>query len=42
MHLSSEDADFFGIKDNQVVDVRVGGPKGLTFNNVQVSGGTGF
>ena len=36
MHLSSEDADFFGIKDNQVVDVRVGGPKGLTFNNVQV------
>jgi len=36
MHLSSEDADYFGIKDNQVVDVRVGGPKGLTFNNVQV------
>ncbi|MCG2790114.1 MAG: phosphate propanoyltransferase [Actinomycetia bacterium] len=36
MHLSGEDADFFGIKDNQVVDVRVGGPKGLTFNNVQV------
>lgn len=36
MHLGSEDADFFGIKDNQVVDVRVGGPKGLTFNNVQV------
>ena len=36
MHLSSVDADYFGIKDNQVVDVRVGGPKGLTFNNVQV------
>jgi putative phosphotransacetylase len=36
MHLSVEDARYFGIKDNQVVDVRVGGPKGLTFNNVQV------
>lgn len=36
MHLSTEDAAYFGIKDNQVVDVRVGGPKGLTFNNVQV------
>jgi putative phosphotransacetylase len=36
MHLSSVDADYFGIKDNQVVDIRVGGPKGLTFNNVQV------
>jgi putative phosphotransacetylase len=36
MHLSSVDAQYFGIKDNQVVDVRVGGPKGLTFNNVQV------
>ena len=36
MHLSSVDAEYFGIKDNQVVDVRVGGPKGLTFNNVQV------
>lgn len=36
MHLSSVDARYFGIEDNQVVDVRVGGPKGLTFNNVQV------
>jgi putative phosphotransacetylase len=36
MHLSSVDAEYFGIKDNQVVDIRVGGPKGLTFNNVQV------
>ena len=36
MHLSSVDARYFGIKDNQVVDIRVGGPKGLTFNNVQV------
>ncbi|MBC7333730.1 MAG: phosphate propanoyltransferase [Actinobacteria bacterium] len=36
IHLSQEDADYFGIKDNQLVDVRVGGPKGLTFNNVQV------
>lgn len=36
MHLSTDDAAYFGIKDNQVVDVRVGGPKGLTFNNIQV------
>ena len=36
IHLSAEDADYFGIKDNQEVDVRAGGPKGLTFNNVQV------
>jgi len=36
MHLSSEDADYFGVKDNELVDVRISGPKGLTFNNVQV------
>ncbi|MCE5329025.1 phosphate propanoyltransferase [bacterium] len=36
LHLSQEDADYFGIKDNDEVDVRVTGPKGLTFNNVQV------
>ena len=36
IHMSQEDADYFGIKDNDEVDVRVSGPKGLTFNNVQV------
>jgi putative phosphotransacetylase len=36
MHLCTEDAEYFGIKDNNAVDVRVSGPKGLTFNNVQV------
>lgn len=36
LHLSEEDAEYFGIKDNDEVDVRVSGPKGLTFNNVQV------
>ena len=36
LHMSSEDAGHFGIQDNQVVDIRVPGPKGLTFNNVQV------
>lgn len=36
LHLSQEDADYFGIRDNDEVDVRVPGPKGLTFNNVQV------
>ncbi len=36
LHLSSEDSGYFGVKDNALVDVRVSGPKGLTFNNVQV------
>ena len=36
LHLSSEDAGYFGAKDNDMVDVRISGPKGLTFNNVQV------
>ncbi len=36
MHMSAEDAGYFGIEDNMEVDVRVPGPKGLTFNNVQV------
>jgi putative phosphotransacetylase len=36
IHLSQEDADYYAIKDNDEVDVRVPGPKGLTFNNVQV------
>jgi len=36
MHMSSDDAAYFGIEDNMEVDVRVPGPKGLTFNNVQV------
>jgi putative phosphotransacetylase len=36
LHMGVEDAEYFGIKDNQLVDVRVGGPKGLTFNNVQI------
>ncbi|MDD5659387.1 MAG: phosphate propanoyltransferase [Actinomycetota bacterium] len=42
IHLSEEDADYFGIKDNDEVDVRVSGPKGLTFNNVQVRVGKDF
>ncbi len=36
LHMSTADAEFYGIKDNQLVDIRVPGPKGLTFNNVQV------
>jgi putative phosphotransacetylase len=36
IHLCDEDAAYYGIKDGQEVDVRVSGPKGLTFNNVQV------
>jgi putative phosphotransacetylase len=36
LHMSTDDAEHFGIKDNDLVDIRAGGPKGLTFNNVQV------
>ncbi|MDD3776575.1 MAG: phosphate propanoyltransferase [Actinomycetota bacterium] len=36
IHMCTEDANYFGLKDNDEVDVRVPGPKGLTFNNVQV------
>lgn len=36
IHMCTEDANFFGVKENDEVDVRVPGPKGLTFNNVQV------
>lgn len=36
LHLSTEDARYFGIEDNDLVDVRISGPKGLTFNNVQI------
>ena len=42
MHMGTEDAAYYGLKDNQLVDVRVGGPKGLTFNNVQVRVAPGF
>lgn len=42
IHLSQEDANYFGIKDNDEVDVRITGPKGLTFNNVQVRVGKDF
>jgi len=35
LHLSTEDAEYFSVNDNDLVDVRISGPKGLTFNNVQ-------
>lgn len=36
LHMSPDDASYFNLSDNDEVDVRTGGPKGLTFNNVQV------
>lgn len=42
IHMSVPDAQHFGIEDNMKVDVRVPGPKGLTFNNVQVRVGADF
>jgi len=35
LHISTDDAGYFGIEDNDLIDVRISGPKGLTFNNVQ-------
>jgi putative phosphotransacetylase len=36
IHMSPQSAEYFGLKDRDVVDVRVSGPRGLTFNNVVV------
>ncbi|MGM0366994.1 MAG: phosphate propanoyltransferase [Actinomycetota bacterium] len=36
MHMCPDDAQYFGLSDNDKADVRIPGPKGLTFNNVQV------
>jgi putative phosphotransacetylase len=36
LHLSTDDAGYFGVEDDDLIDVRISGPKGLTFNNVQV------
>ncbi len=36
IHVTPEDAAAFGLQDKQVVSVRVGGPRGLTFGEVVV------
>ncbi len=36
LHISDEDAGYLNIEDNGLVDIRISGDKGLTFNNVQV------
>lgn len=36
LHISTKDAAYFNLSDGQLADIRVPGPKGLTFNNVQV------
>lgn len=36
IHMSLQCAEYFGLKDKDAVDVRVSGPRGLTFNNVVV------
>jgi len=36
IHMSPQSAEYFGLKDRDVVDVRASGPRGLTFNNVVV------
>lgn len=34
IHMSTEDAEKFGVKDKDLVDVKVDGPRGITFHNV--------
>lgn len=36
IHMHTSDAENFGVADNDIVNVKVGGPRGLTFENVLV------
>lgn len=36
IHMHTSDAEDFGVADNDIVNVKVGGPRGLTFENVLV------
>lgn len=36
IHMHTTDSEEFGIKDNDIVKVKVGGPRGLVFDNVLV------
>ncbi len=36
IHMSPADAARFGVKQNDVVQLRIGGPEGVTFHNVQI------
>ena len=36
IHMHTKDAEAFGVKDNDIVNVRVKGPRGLIFENVLV------
>lgn len=34
MHLHTDDAEFFGVKDKDIVSIRTSGPRSITFENV--------
>lgn len=36
IHMHTKDADEFGVSDNEIVNVKVAGPRGLVFENVLV------
>jgi putative phosphotransacetylase len=40
--MSPEDADFYGVKDKDMMRLRVGGPLGMTFDRIQVRMGKGI
>ena len=36
IHMHTKDAEEFGVSDNEIVDIKIDGPRGLVFNNVLV------
>ncbi|MCE5252031.1 phosphate propanoyltransferase [bacterium] len=36
VHMNSQEAELFGLKDGDIVKLRVGGPSGVTFENVVI------
>lgn len=39
LHLSTQEAENFGLKDKDIISVKANGPKGVVFNNVLVRSG---
>jgi len=42
VHMSPADADFYGVKDKDMMRLKVGGPLGMTFDRIQVRVGEGI
>lgn len=42
VHMSPADAEFYGVKDKEMMRLKVGGPLGMTFDRIQVRVGEGI